>query len=478
MNVLESALWAGTRQSFLAYQEGEKQISTLMTSKLADQYNDDEDNQDDPSRLLNKTGNVAVVTIAGTLVNSDSWMNEYMGRTGYPEIRQAMIQAASDPDVGTILLDFKSGGGQAAGVSDAADLIKMIDQKVKPVHAFCDSTMGSAAYWLGSGARSISIGRVAEVGSIGVLQIHKEMSKALEMEGVKVTVVKSGEFKALGNAYEPLTAKMEAEIQSQVDYVSSLFTQTVAENRGVTYPEADKKMGQGKVFIGQQAVDVGLADSLTTFDSVMSKLQGEIDIKKDAHQYGGNFQKGSAMKHALTDQQLAVMAVTGNLALAEGVKPTAPAEDKKEAAAPAQDKPEEVPETKAEAAKPEQSDLVSFLKTSLAEAQASVVDLTVQLRDVKASADKSAENHSAMRAIAEASVSQLKIALGLGATGMAGATDSALLAEHATLRAQFESKFKAGGVAAVSSSDSADSTKVSEAADPIRQARLASTRTV
>ena len=102
------------------------------------------------------------------------------------------------------------------------------------------------------------------------------------------------------------------------------------------------------------------------------------------------------------------------------------------------------------------------------------LDLTVQLRDAKASAEAMTTTHTALRSIAAASVDRLKIALGGTAGGADALSDTSLLAEHATLRAQFESKFKAGGVAAVSSTAQPDAK--SEVADPVRQARLASTR--
>lgn len=481
MPKLDSQLWAGTEAALMSYFENEKRVDAVMASMGAAYASQTEDTPELP-RLFSKVGDIGVIKIAGSLVNSDSWMNQFLGRTGYGEIREALVHAANDASVKAVVLDISSGGGMVAGVTDASDLVKRVDTQAKPVHMFTDSMAASAAYWVGSGARSITAGRVAELGSIGVIQIHKEYSKMLEQEGVKVTVLKAGEFKGQGNPYEPLTDKVKAEMQSQVDHVASIFVQTVAENRKVSYPEVDQKMGQGRMFVGTQAVDVGLADAVSTFDALLSKLQGEIDLQKSSLQYGGsNFQKGSAMKTALTEQQLAVMALAGNLPAAQAQAetptdaPAAPAAEQAPATAP--EAPATAPEAPAaEAAAPAQkeSELVGFLKTSLAEAQASVVDLTVQLRDVKAAGEKMNSTHAAMRSIVEASVSQLKVALGGSAGAVDALADDALLAEHASLRAQFESKFKAGGVAAVSSTGSSD--KVSEVVDPVRQARMASTR--
>ena len=467
---IDSQFWAGTEQSLANYMAGDKiDVSA---------FNHSEEVSDVP-RLYSKQGNVGIISIAGSLVNTDSWMNAFVGRTSYNEIRDALIHAATDQSVGAIVLDINSGGGAVSGVSDTADLIKKVDKEVKPVHTFSDGMIASAALWLGSSARSMNVGRVTEAGSIGVITVHKEMSKALEMEGIKATVIKAGTHKGNGNPYTPLTTAAREEIQGQLDHMYQIFLSDVAANRGMAYPAADTKFGQGRTFVGQQAVDVGLADSVTTFDAVVSKAQGEIDLRKKVPQYGVNILKGTpTMAKALTDQQIAAMAEGGLTMVAEAVAqviaessavpaPAAPA-------APAA--PEAAAEVPApEAAKAESPELLAFLKTSLAEAQAANTDLTIQLRDAKTSSEKMTASHTALRQIAEASVDRLKVALGGVSGGAQALADESLLAEHATLRAQFESKFKAGGVAAISSSGSSDKESVVEL-DPVRQARLASTR--
>ena len=476
MKTLDTEFWAGTELALANFIAGEKQDVTAM-------YGDSQAERDTP-RLFSQVGGVGVITIAGALVNNDSWINAYVGRTGYPEIREALIHAATDPNIGAIVLDVNSGGGAVSGVADTAQLIKQIDSSMKPIHAFSDGQIASAAYWIGSSARSLDIGSVTEAGSIGVLTVHKEISKALEMEGVKATVLKAGEHKAAGNMYEPLSDKARAQIQNQLDYMYTMFVQQVAENRDVSYPVADTKMAQGKVFIGTQAVDAGLVDGISTFDAVISKVQGGIDAKKSTPQYGANFSKGPAMKVALTDQQIAAMAEAGITmpgAMAVAAIATPETEAARAAAAAAAVKTEAEPAAPAADAAPaapaapaEDAGVVAYLKTSLAEAQASNTNLTMELRDLKASSESMAATHTALREIAVASVDRLKVALG-GTAGTAQAlSDVALLAEHAAMRTQFESKFKAGGVAAVSTEATPD-TK-SEQDDPVRQARINATR--
>lgn len=467
--------WCGTEASFEQY------IAVLKARAARDPsisastaYGEQPEAQPLP-RLLTMQGAVAVVSISGPLVNNDSPWNRYDGVTGYGEIRAAMIHAATDPEVGAIVLDINSGGGSVSGVSDTSDLIAQIDKKMKPVHTFSDGMIASAAYWLGSSARSIHIGKVTEAGSIGVITVHKEISKMLSDAGINATVLRAGEFKAMGNSFEPLSEKAKGILQAQLDDMYAMFVGHVAAARGVTYEVADKQMAQGQVFMGAKAVAAGLADKVSTFDAVVAKANQGIDLKKSSPQYGASFNKGPAMKVALTEQQIAAAAELGAL---NAVEKTAAevAADKVAADAAVVAAAQAEADAAAAAAKdkPDTSaDLVTFLKASLAEAQASVTSLTLDARDARAALADMTASHAPLRAIAVASVDRLKIAMGGSAGASDALSDTSLLAEHASLRADFEKKFKAGGVAAVSA---APADKVGDAVDPVRAARIASTR--
>jgi signal peptide peptidase SppA len=492
VNIFEN-FWCGTDNSLAMYlsvlqRRETRDVFAEVSAQYATTGGGPKQEAEVP-RLFSQSGDVGIITISGSLVNDNSPWNKYDGLSGYPEIREALIHAATDPAVGAIVLDINSGGGSVSGVSDTASLIKQIDTKIKAVHTYSDGMIASAAYWLGSSARSVKIGNVTEAGSIGVLTVHKEMSQMLEQRGIKATVLRAGTYKALGNPYETLSDTAKAEIQGQLDTMYQMFAQHVSDARGVPYPVADQQMGQGRVFIGAKAVQIGLADAVSTFDAVVAELQGEIDSQKKPSQYGANIHKGSAVKTALTQQQIAIAAESG-LALKADLSPVSLAAaavvaaaaaavptDAPAAGTPTEAAPVVAPEVLAAAGEAKaESDLVLFLKTSLAEAQAQVMTMTMAARAAEATAPAAAAAHAAMRGIAVASVDRLRIALNQPSGGSEALADELLLAEHASLRAQFEGKFKAGGLAAVSSSDTP--VKGAEAtADPLRQARLASTRT-
>ena len=130
----------------------------------------------------------------------------------------------------------------------------------------------------------------------------------------------------------------------------------------------------------------------------------------------------------------------------------------------------------AAAALPGTDAIVVFLQGQLATANASIVDLTVASRDLKASNDAMAVTHGAMRAVTVGSVDRMRVALGHPAGAADGMSDTELLGAQDTLREQFQAKFKAGGVAAVSVVAAADSKGPGAVAEAQRQARLQAVR--
>lgn len=484
-DLLDIKYWAGTEESFGLYLLiVKKMIDNGDFEKFAASWSQAGGEQPAAEgapapRLFSKHGDVGIIKIAGPLNNSESPMNRYYGMTGYPEIRDALVYAAKQADVASIVLDVSSGGGSVAGVFDTSKLISTIDTKVKPVNTFSSGGIMSAAYLLGSSARGVHIDQMAEAGSIGVVAVHQEMSKMLKDIGITATVIRSGKYKALGNSIEPLSEEAKAEMQQQVDYLAGIFDQHVADRRGTSSKVVNEKMGQGRVFIGQQAKDVGLVDSITSFDAFMSKIQGGIDSSKERAKYGSNSTNKNnqgihAVKTPLTDKDIVALAAAGfavKLDSELNEDQVAALEKARTEAATAQAEADKAAAAKAAAAKDPSA--LELVQGQLAAAQSQVTDLTIQLRDEKAAGDKVKGSHASMRAVVIASVQRLKVAMGQTGGGEDALDDQALLAAHEALATEFQKKFPAGGVAAVATADTEEKGAV---VDQTRAARIAATR--
>ncbi|WP_319525675.1 signal peptide peptidase SppA [uncultured Desulfosarcina sp.] len=211
---------------------------------------------------------VAIIPVNGTIFKRGSIWSYLYGGTPLSVLNRVLSAALDDDDVEAILLDIDSPGGQVSGTDAFSDLVYSAREQ-KPVVAFANGTMASAAYWIGSAADRVIVERTAQVGSIGILYMHNDWSKYDADLGIKVTVISAGKYKAVGNNAEPLSDEARAIIQAELDQIYNLFIETVARNRGVDAGAVRSDMADGRVFIGQQAVDTGLADDTGTFNDAL-----------------------------------------------------------------------------------------------------------------------------------------------------------------------------------------------------------------
>lgn len=203
-------------------------------------------------------GSVAVIQIKGALAKNGLSFWGFQLLASMREIGVALRQAAADPSVRAIMLDVESPGGTVDGTEELAAAVVAAGQS-KPLYAYADGLMASAAYWAACGAREIAAPATAQVGSVGVVLMHREVSRALDNAGVKVNIIAAGHYKAAGNMAEPLSEEMRAYIQSGVDDIYDMFLSAVEVGRGVNREKA-LTMADGKIFLAGAAQTLGLID--------------------------------------------------------------------------------------------------------------------------------------------------------------------------------------------------------------------------
>jgi len=202
---------------------------------------------------------VAVIPVRGTITKNAGFLSYLFGGRSLAGLQKMIGDALDDYDVEAIVLDFDSPGGTVAGISEAADYIARANRQ-KPVVA-SGSMIASAAYWLAAAAARVVVDAGAVVGSIGILTVHADFSKMDERFGVKYTYLTAGKYKAIANDSEPLSDEARAYLQQRLDYYYGLFVDSVANHRGMD-SDAVLKAADGRIWIGAQAVDAGLADQV------------------------------------------------------------------------------------------------------------------------------------------------------------------------------------------------------------------------
>ncbi|MCM2569713.1 S49 family peptidase [Achromobacter xylosoxidans] len=261
----------------LAERLGVSQIMRLDGANLRPMAWDDyDDDLVKPGETIRDAGydmvgdtSVACIKVQGTLVQKLGSLRPYSGMTGYDGIRQSILSAHADPAVEAIVLDVDSPGGEVAGCFDLVDTIYGL-RGDKPIWAILTESAYSAGYAIASAADRIIVPRTGGVGSIGVIVMHVDLSKALTASGVAVTFITYGSHKADFRPELPLSEAALSSVQAEINTMGELFVGTVARNRNIA-PESVRDT-QAACFMGAAGVGLGLADAVMAPDAAFLEL--------------------------------------------------------------------------------------------------------------------------------------------------------------------------------------------------------------
>jgi capsid assembly protease len=219
------------------------------------------------------SGGVAVIPIYGPISHRETLFSMIFGGTSTQRFSASLSQALGDSSISTIIFDVDSPGGTVDGVPELSSEIFNARGKKRMI-AVCNAMAASAAYWIATAADEVVVTPSGQVGSIGVFAAHEDISKALEEEGVKVTLISAGKYKTEGMPYEPLSAEARASMQKMVDTFGELFINAVARNRGVGSSAVRHGFGEGRVVLANDAMRMGMVDGIATLDQTLARLLG------------------------------------------------------------------------------------------------------------------------------------------------------------------------------------------------------------
>lgn len=212
---------------------------------------------------------IAIIPVQGMLVQKTGCLRPYSGMTGYDGIRANFADAFNDDSVRAIVLEIDSPGGECAGVFDLADAIFAARGK-KPIWAILSESAYSSAYALASACDKVCVPRTGGTGSIGVIAMVADISKALAKDGVAVNIIQFGARKADGYPEIPFTSQARARFQADVNMIGNIFVNTVARNRNMKASAITAQ--QAMTFLGQDGVRAGLADMVAAPDAAFGAL--------------------------------------------------------------------------------------------------------------------------------------------------------------------------------------------------------------
>ena len=182
------------------------------------------------------------------------------------EVLEQIDKAGENSNIKGVLLVVDSPGGAVAPSIEIAYAIKRLKEK-KPVVVYAKGTIASGSYYASIWADEIMVNPGSMVGSIGVVMQGADVSGLMDTVGIKTQSVQAGKYKKVGTTDRPWTDYEVNERNKVIQGTYDMFTQDVAEARGLDIKKRDL-YANAHIFTAHQAKEVGLVDSLgVTYDA-------------------------------------------------------------------------------------------------------------------------------------------------------------------------------------------------------------------
>lgn len=230
--------------------------------------------------ITRQRGDVAILPLFGVLSHRAGMIGAASGGTSLESFAALFRQTLSDERIAAVVLDVDSPGGAIAGVGELATEIYRA-RGTKPIVAVANGLAASAAYWIASAADEIVVTPSGEVGSIGVLTAHQDLSAAYAKLGVTTTLMFAGRFKTEGNEFEPLSEVARAAIEERVQEYYDMFVDAIARHRGVPRENVRDGYGEGRVVGARKAKSLGMVDRIATLEETVARLMGSRPRQRD-----------------------------------------------------------------------------------------------------------------------------------------------------------------------------------------------------
>lgn len=208
-------------------------------------------------------GKIAVVDLKGEIFSAD-------------DVVRQLKKYREDRSIKAILLHIDSPGGAVVPSQEMYEEVRKTRDGGKPVVVSMGSLAASGGYYVACGGSRLVANRGTLTGSIGVISGFLQMEEALRKLGLEVRTIKSGKLKDAGIATRKMTEEDRRYFQQLMDDVHRQFMEVVSRERKLAAQKV-RSLADGRVYTGEQAVTLGLVDTLGTFQdavAITAKIAG------------------------------------------------------------------------------------------------------------------------------------------------------------------------------------------------------------
>ena len=214
---------------------------------------------------------IGVLRIEGVILSGMPPSPRQEGIVYSEQMSEILKKIDENDNIKALVLRVDSPGGSVVGSNEIYEALLKIE---KPIVVSMGETAASGGYYISCATDRIMVNPSTLTGSIGVIAQMPNVEGLMEKVGVEVNVIKSGKLKDEGSPYRPMTEEEKAIWQEIIDEAYGQFVSIVAKGRDIPEEEV-RKIADGRVYTGLQAIKLGLADETGNLPDAI-KLAGEL----------------------------------------------------------------------------------------------------------------------------------------------------------------------------------------------------------
>lgn len=207
---------------------------------------------------------IGVVEVEGVILDSKPTIDKIRYLEKHPQVKGLVVR-------------INSPGGAVSPSQEIFRELKRVSEKMK-VYTSISSVAASGGYYIAIGTHRIYANPGSITGSIGVIMQNFNVEKLMDKIGISAMTVKSGKNKDIGSSFREMKPQEKKLLQAVIEDTHDQFVQAIAKQRKMKETTV-RKIADGRIFTGRQAVKEGLIDGLGGFYDAAGALASKMKIK-------------------------------------------------------------------------------------------------------------------------------------------------------------------------------------------------------
>ena len=246
----------------------ERKVEQNIKDKYVKNFSDFSNYTEEVIQGTNPKEKIKVVDVDGVISSNDA--NDF--------VVKELKKAKEDPQIKGVILNVNSPGGSVYASERIANEIKALKEAQKPVYTVMREMAASGGYYISPPTDRIYASNETWTGSIGVIIQSYSLQGLFEKYGIKEQNITTGKMKDAGSQGRDMSKEEKEYFQGLVDSAFDRFVKIVSEGRGLSEREV-RKLADGRVYDGSQALSNGLVDKIGDLDSAIGDMTSENNLE-------------------------------------------------------------------------------------------------------------------------------------------------------------------------------------------------------